>query len=364
MIQWLRKAEPSGISGTALLRLDFNTEDEWRMDAAVPTVQFLLRHGAKVAVASHRGRPEGPDLKFTLANDAKELGARLGREVIFVPRLDFGAITRVVADAPRGSVLLLENLRFNPGEEENDGAFAQDLARIADYYVNDAFAVCHRRAASVHAITRLLPSYGGLELEQEMAMLGKVIKNPARPLVIILGGGKARDKLGVIKYLKEKADAFLLGGAPANTLLKIKGVNVGQSLVDEAATDYPEFGKIAEYPNVALPIDWVEEGGRILDIGENTVKLFAQHIARAATIVWSGPMGMIERPEFAKGSEAIARLIAGNTQAFTVAGGGETVMCLKKTRLDEKFGFISTGGGAMLAYLAGEALPGIEALEQ
>jgi phosphoglycerate kinase len=363
MIQWLRKISPSKLGGTALLRLDFNTEDEWRMEAAIPTLEFLLKHAAHVVVVSHRGRPDGVNPTFSLKKDAVQLRKLLHRPVTFVPHLDFMALRTEIAASPRGSVFLLENLRFVAGEEKNDASFAKQLASFADYYVNDAFAVSHRNAASVSAITKVLPSYGGLELEKEIVTLSRLMLKPKKPLVVILGGGKAHDKLGVIKFLKSKTQAFILGGAAANTFLKIKGVNVRASLVDEVAKDYKSLREVADYPNIALPIDWEEEGERILDIGPKSEELFSNVIATAGTIIWSGPLGFIEKKKFAAGTTAIAKAVVKNTKAFKVAGGGETVMFLKKLGLDSKMDFISTGGGALLDYLAGEKLPGIVALQ-
>jgi len=334
------------------------------MKAAVPTVQFLLKRKVTVIVISHRGRPEGFDKKLSLKKDAGELQKLLKKPVYFIPHFKFAEIEKIVRDAEPGSVFLLENMRFLPGEEKNDPKLAASLARLADAYVNDAFAVSHRADASVVAIAKLLPSYAGLELEKEIKCMGHALERPKRPLVIIAAGGKAHDKLEVIENFKTKADAFLMGGAAANTLLSLKGMDVGSSLVDKDQKDLKKLHKVLGYPNIILPVDFARGNGAILDIGPKSIKIFISKIKSARTIVWSGPLGLIEKKSYEYGTLEIAKAIAGNTRAFSLTGGGETVMFLKKHRLDKKFTFISTGGGAMLDFLAGKKLPGIEALRR
>lgn len=363
-MKYLRTVSAKLLSGTALLRLDFNTEDEWRMEATAPTIRFLIRRTKKIVIMSHRGRPEGADPKFSLKKDARLLSRLIRRPVRFLPHFRFEEIRREIETAPKHSVFLLENLRFEKGEEVNDPAFAGQLASLADFYVNDAFAVSHRDDASVDAITRFLPSYAGLILEQEIASLGKLLKAPERPLVVVIGGAKAHDKLDIINRFRKKADWFLLGGAAANTLLYLRGRDVGKSLIDGDKKDYPELTKAAHYPNLLLPVDWKEENKMIFDIGPRTAALYAEKIKSARTIIWSGPLGFIEKKKFASGTLAIARAAAGNRKAFSLTGGGETVMFLKKNQLDKKFSFISTGGGAMVDFLSGKKLPGIVALER
>ena len=218
-IHYLRTAHPKALAGTVLLRLDFNTEDDWRMRSVVPSIKLLLKTSSQIVIASHHGRPFGVDKKLSLKKNADALSKMLHRKVIFIPHFRFGEIKRMVSSAPRGSIFLLENLRFLKGEEENSPALAKQLASLANVYVNDAFAVSHRANASIVAITKFLPSYAGLELENEITSLSKTMIHPRRPLVLILGGAKAADKLGVIAYFKKKADWFLLGGGPANTIL-------------------------------------------------------------------------------------------------------------------------------------------------
>ncbi|MGC9599553.1 MAG: phosphoglycerate kinase [Minisyncoccia bacterium] len=361
-VRFLSKTKGKALAGTALLRLDFNTEDDWRMQAVLPTIKFLLKRSSKIVIASHRGRPKGFEKKLSLRRDAAILSRLLGRKVLFIDHFRFGEIKRVVAAAPRGSVFLLENLRFVKGEETNDPRFARQLASLADFYVNDAFAVDHRANASLVAITRFLPSYAGLELENEIVSLSRVMQKPKHPMILILGGAKAADKLGVIKYFRAKTDWFLLGGGPANTILFLKGIDVQESVRDRDPKDLKELKAVANYKNIVLPDDFVWHDGMVLDVGPKAVQIFSKKIGEARTILWSGPLGLIEQKRYARGSIAVARAVVRNRRAFSVAGGGETVMFLKKYGLDKKFGFISTGGGAMMDFLAGKKLPGIEAL--
>lgn len=369
MITYLSKTNPKALAGTALLRLDFNTTDDWRMRAVIPTIKLLLKTGGRIVIVSHRGRPEGFDKKLSLRGDAAKLSKLLGgKKVTFIDHFRFVEIKKQVAAAPRGSIFLLDNLRFLPGEEKNDVKLAKALASLADFYVNDAFAVSHRADASVAAITKYLPSYAGIEMENEITSLGKAAIKPKRPVVLVLGGAKASDKLGVISYFKNKADWFLLGGGCANTILWLKGMNIKRSAKDSDPKELAALKKIAAYKNVVLPVDfvWGDAGkgknSAILDVGPKTVRAFGKKIAAARTIIWSGPLGLIEKPAYTKGSVGIARAIAKNRRAFSVSGGGETVMFLKQYKFDKKFSFISTGGGAMVDFLAGEKLPGIEAL--
>ncbi len=264
------------------------------------------------------------------------------------------------------SIFLLENLRFLPGEEKNDPKLAKQLASLADFYVNDAFAVSHRADASVAAITQFLPSYAGLELEKEITFLSHAMGRPKKPFVFIVGGAKAADKLSVIKYFKNKVDWFLLGGGPANTILAMRGMDIKKSIKDEerGSAAVGALKKIVSYKNILLPLDFQWSHDAILDIGPKTAGAFAAKIAQARTVIWSGPISFIGKKKYERGSLQLARAIAKNRRAFSIAGGGETVMFLKKVRLDKKFSFISTGGGAMLDYLAGEKLAGIEALKR
>ncbi len=362
MIKYLKQASPEKLGGTALLRLDFNTEDEWRMEATIPTIHFLLKQASKIVIVSHRGRPREVDEKFSLKKDAKNLEKLLKKKVSFIPHFRFAEIKKEIERSPRGSIFLLENLRFLKGEEKDDIKLAKQLGSLADYYVNDAFAVSHRANASVSAITKILPSFGGLELESEIGHLSYVMRRAQKPLVIIFGGGKAHDKLPVIKYFKTRADTFILGGAVANTILRERGVDIEGSVADEDPGAVVK--EIARYKNLLLPIDFIWEKERILDSGPQSVKSFIPKIKTAGTIIWNGPFGFIEKKKFSYGTCALIKEIAKNKKAFRLAGGGETVMFIKENKLDKAFNFVSTGGGAMLAYLAGEKLPGIEALKR
>jgi len=343
------------------------------MLAVLPTIKLLLKTAGTIVVVSHRGRPAGVKLVdgtlrgfakgLSLKKDAAALSRLIKRKVVFISHFRFNEITKQVAAAPRGSVFLLENLRFLKGEEANDPRLAKQLASLADYYVNDAFAVSHRANASIAAITKFLPHYAGLELEKEIVSLSLVMRAPKRPLVVILGGAKAGDKLGVIKYFTTRTDWFLLGGGPANTILTLRGVNMKRSIRDTDPRDLASLKKIVHGRNLVLPSDFVWKGEIALDIGPKTIAQFAKKIAAARTILWSGPLGLIEKKKYAHGNIAVVRAIGRNRRAFSVAGGGETVMFLRHYNLHKKFSFISTGGGAMIDFLAGKRLPGIVALE-
>lgn len=372
-MEYLSRANRRALKGAALLRLDFNTEDEWRMKAVLPTVKFLLRSADKIVIVSHRGRPSpvkiskgkplGFERKLSLRRDAAKLRKFLKRKIRFVPHFRFSEIKQAVGLAPRGSIFLLENLRFFPGEESNDRRLARQLASLGDYYVNEAFAVSHRKNASICAITRFLPSYVGLEMEQELRALSRVLRNPKKPLVIVLGGAKGKDKLGILTQFKKKTDWFLIGGAVANTLLFLRGVDVKKSKRGRKPKDLKKTRGIAKWKKVILPMDYRWRNEMILDIGPRTAALFKKKIRSAKTIIWNGPMGLFEEKPFGNGTLTVARAIAGNRRAFTLAGGGETVEFLRKNRLGKKFNLISTGGGAMLEFLSGRKLPGIEALK-
>jgi phosphoglycerate kinase len=365
--------KPSLLSGTALLRLDFNTQDDWRMLAVLPTIKLLLKTSDKIVIISHRGRPDPVtdvqakagklDKKFSLKKNAVTLSEVLKQKVVFIDHFDFPKMKTMIESAAPGSIFLLENLRFNAGEEKNDSKFGKALASLADFYVNDAFAVDHRANASVVAVTKFLPSYAGLELETEIVSLSRATKNPKHPFVFIVGGAKAADKLDAIKYFKNKADWFLLGGGPANTILALRGMDVKKSIRDTDPKTLQEIKPFVNFKKMVVPQDFRWSGQRILDVGAETINQFNAIIAKAETIVWAGPLGMIEDLAYATASLAIASAIVKNKKAFSLTGGGETVEFLKKYNLDKKFSFISTGGGAMIDFLAGKKMPGIEALK-
>ncbi len=321
-----------------LLRLDFNTEDNWRMDASLPTVKFLLARCKSVVILSHKGRPNGFDESLSLRPVAKILGRKLGKRAVFVPHFRFQEIGNLIESSPKGSLFVLENLRFLDGEAQNSGVLAEHLSGLGDVYINDAFAVSHRANASIVAITSHLPSYAGLELENEIRRLTLAMKNPKKPLVVVLGGAKIEDKLRVFDNLKSKAAVFLVGGALDENMM----LRMGD-------------------PKIDFPVDFKKDGKAIRDIGPETIDKFCKTIIGAKTIIWNGPLGDITDRRFRKGTEEIAKCAARTGRA--IVGGGETVMFLKKLKLDKKNDFISTGGGAMLDFLAGKKLPGIEVLK-
>lgn len=322
-----------------LLRLDFNAEDNWRLLVSLPTISRLLKNCQAVVVLSHKGRPDGFDKKLSLRPVAKDLKRATGRTAVFIPHFRFQEIAGLVRSSPPGALFLLENLRFLEGEAENSRILAEHLAMLGDFYVNDAFAVSHRANASVAAITEFLPSYAGLELEAEIKNLSKAMKKPKSPLVVILGGLKIENKLKVYENLKKAAASFLIGGALTPAILK----------------------KLKK-PKIVPLLDFKKDRGTIRDLGPKSIGVFKKEISQAKTIVWNGPIGDIGQKRFEAGTREIAKAIAKST-AFKVVGGGETVMFLKKMKLDKKIDFISTGGGAMLDFLAGKELPGIKALE-
>jgi phosphoglycerate kinase len=365
--------------------LDHGTvTDDTRLRAVVPTIQYALKAGAAVVLASHLGRPKGKVApEFSLRPIAERLESLLDQHVELAPDC-VGAATleRARALGP-GQVLLLENLRFHAEEEANDDGFARSLAALAECYVNDAFAAAHRAHASIAAITKhLQPAVAGLLMQQELAALGRILESPDKPLVAILGGAKVSDKLTLVEHLLDRVDALLIGGGMAFTFLASLGHAVGRSLVEP---DHLETARrtldAARRRGVALvlPVDAVVADGLDsaqgravgireipagqmgLDIGPRTVERFTKALTGARTIVWNGPMGVFERTPFAAGTLALARAVAGS-QAFTVIGGGDTVAAVTQAGVAEQIGYISTAGGAFLEFLEGRKLPGVEAL--
>ena len=365
--------------------LDHGTvTDDTRLRAVVPTIQYALKAGATVVLASHLGRPKGKVApEFSLRPIAERLESLLDQHVELAPDC-VGAATleRARALGP-GQVLLLENLRFHAEEEANDDGFARSLATLAECYVNDAFAAAHRAHASIAAITRhLQPAAAGLLMQQELAALGRILESPDKPLVAILGGAKVSDKLTLVEHLLDRVDALLIGGGMAFTFLASLGHAVGRSLVEPDHLDTARRTlDAARRRGVALvlPIDAVVADGLDsaqgravgireipagqmgLDIGPRTVERFTKALTGARTIVWNGPMGVFERTPFAAGTLALARAVAGS-QAFAVIGGGDTVAAVTQAGVAEQIGYISTAGGAFLEFLEGRKLPGVEAL--
>ena len=349
MIKFLNDSIAEKYRGkTCLLRIDLNTEsgiplDSYRLEAVLPTIKLLLKNKVKVIILSHRGRPDSFDKKFSLRPFVRVSCMKLGRKVNFLVDFDFPKIKNRIEKSKPGSVFLLENLRFLPGEEKNDIKLAKRLASLGDFYVNDAFAVSHRKNASVCAITKYLPSYGGLLLEKEIKNLGGILKYITRPLIIILGGAKLKEKILKLKKMIGKADSVLLGSNAFN-----------------------ESG-IPEEPKFVWPDDARKNGKFIWDIGPFTVNSYADLINEAGTIIWNGPPGLFEKKGFEKGTIGIWKAVLSNRKAKIIIGGGETTASLSLIH-NSKFIiprnlFISTGGGAMLGYLSGKKLPGIEALK-
>ena len=377
----------------ALVRVDFNVPldagrhvtDDTRIRAAIPTIEYLLAHGARVILMSHLGRPKGaPEAKYSLAPVAERLRELLpGRTVQFVEATDTDEALR--ATHGPAEVVLLENTRFLPGEEKNDEALARSLATLGDLYVNDAFGSAHRAHASTEGVARFLrPAVAGLLMEKELQYLGGALTHPQRPFVAILGGSKISGKIDVIEQLLPKVDRMLIGGAMACTFFRAMGLETGKSLVEADKVDLA--AKLLERggDKLVLPVDalvapTMDDTGKahavkrdavpaneaMFDIGPESTKLFVQHIMSAKTVLWNGPMGVFEKPPFDAATKAIAKSLAGATKkgATTIVGGGDSAAAVAEAGLESEMSHVSTGGGASLEFLEGKVLPGVDALD-
>jgi phosphoglycerate kinase len=360
--------------------------DDTRIRLSLPTIRFVIEAGGKSILASHLGRPKGKrDLKFSLAPVANRLSELLGKQVTLAPDCIGEEVQKQIEKMKEGEVILLENLRFHPEEEKNEGNFSKALASLCDVYINDAFGAAHRAHASTEGMTRYIKTVAaGFLMMKEVECLEKALINPQKPYVAILGGAKVSDKIGVVENLLNQVTTLLIGGGMAYTFLKAKGFEVGKSLVEENQMDFSlnllkrAEGKIrlilpADHvaaermdtqarrqivKNERIPKDWV-----CLDIGPETVRAFSEEIRMAKTIVWNGPMGVFEMEPFSEGTFAIARAIA-DSSAFSIVGGGDSVAAVNKAGVADKISHLSTGGGASLEFLEGKKLPGIEALRK
>jgi len=385
------------------VRVDFNVPlddkdgtmvitDETRIQETIPSLKYMIEQGARLILASHLGRPKGQrDPKQSLKPVATKLAELLGCKVDFADDCIGDAVKAKALALGDGEVLLLENVRFHAGEEKNDPELAKQMADLAEIFVNDAFGSAHRAHSSTAGIAAYLPAVSGLLMEKELTYLHDELESPERPFVVILGGAKVNDKIGVINRLLEKADTIIIGGGMAYTFMKlVAGISIGKSLykpewepiaqaaldkakergvkilipVDSLITDAFDFdAKKLGNTKFTTPGESIPDGWEGVDIGPESVKLFAAEIAKAKTVIWNGPMGVFEIKESAKGSFDIAEAVAANTSAKTIIGGGDSVKAVKKAGLGDKMTFISTGGGASLELLEGKTLPGVAALK-
>lgn len=378
-----------------LVRVDFNVPtdketgeitDDKRITAALPTINYLLDHDARIILMSHFGRPKGSVVeKLRLDKVGERLSVLLGTPVLKLDESIGDEVKNQVNQMKNGDIILLENIRFHEEEEKNDPEFAKALASLGDIFVNDAFGTAHRAHASTEGVGQFLPSVAGYLIKQEISALAKAVIRPKQPFVAIIGGAKISDKIGVVKNLLDKADTIIVGGGMANTFLAAQGFNMQKSLIEEDQIEVAREilrGATEKATNLLLPCDVVvadgidlsesaevvsvgaiPEGKMALDIGQESVKQFSEAILTAETIMWNGPMGVFEVPAFSKGTNAIAEVVA-NSKAYSIVGGGDSVAAIQQSGLADQIDHISTGGGASLAFMEGSVLPGLAVLTE
>ena len=377
-----------------LVRCDFNVPmqdgkitDDTRIVSALPTINYLTEHGAKVILMSHMGRPKGEPVKeYSLQPVARKLSELTGKNVIFAAsdKVVDDSVETAAANLAEGEIMLLENVRFRKEETKNEASFAKELASLGDIFVNDAFGTAHRAHASTAGIADYLPCVSGFLIEKEVKFLGSAVENPKRPFVAIMGGAKVGDKIPVIENLLKKVDVLIIGGGMSYTFFKAEGLEIGTSILDEdnvqlasqllkkaeesgvkmllpvdtiCAKEFKNDTEFAAFDKDKIPSDYMG-----MDIGPKTIKLYEEAIAKAATVVWNGPMGVFEMPNFAKGTRAIAEALA-ESDAVTIIGGGDSAAACEQFGLKDKMTHISTGGGASLEFLEGKTLPGIAVIQ-
>jgi phosphoglycerate kinase len=371
-----------------IVRCDFNVPikdkkvaDNFRIKEILPTINYLIEEKAKIILISHLNSPKGKDKRYSLKIIAKELKELLGKEVKFLNDCKGKEVENQVNKLKQGEVVLLENLRFYPEEEKNDISFAKSLAKLGDIYISEAFGVCHRKHASIDTLPRLIPSGIGFLFGREITSLSRIRENPDRPFVVIIGGAKISSKLKMVEKFLPKADYILLGGKIANVILTVKGICLSRAWPEEDIVKIVEKIELTD-SKIYLPVDvlvsphektgeYIRETGPalvrkeegIFDIGPETIEIFEKIIKQAKTIIWAGALGLAENEKFSKGTKAIAKAISRNYDAFSIAGGGDTMKFLNQFALADSFSYTSTGGGAMLNYLAKQEMPGIEALK-